>query len=101
MLRNLLCHGLLNVQVSSQGLTELGQVPMALDPPEPRLNSQQRRGQPPLPLIRVRPAIHLGTPLFHQGINGFQTIRRFEGQTYQGKHPISANLFIDLSRDFP
>ena len=35
----------------------------------------------------VRPAIHLGTPLFHQGIDGFQAIRRLEGQAYDGKYP--------------
>ena len=61
-------------------------MPIALHLVEPRLDLQQGGGQPPLPLIRVRPAIHLGTPLLHEGIDGFQAIRCFEGQPNEGKH---------------
>ena len=63
------------------------QVPIALDLAEPRLDIPQRRGQPALPLIRVRPAIDLGTPLFDQRIDRLEAIRRFEGGPQHGKHP--------------
>jgi len=80
MLRDLLGHGLLNVQVSLQGLTQARQVPIALHFPKPRLDIQQRGGQPALALMGVRPPIDFGTPLFYQDLDGLQAIGGLEGQ---------------------
>lgn len=41
-----------NIQRLSQDLTQARQVPIALDLAEPRLDVQQRGGQPALPLMR-------------------------------------------------
>ena len=53
---------------------------------EAGVDIQQCGGQPALPLIRVPPPIHLGTPLFHQGIDRLQTVGRFEGGPQEGKY---------------
>jgi len=79
--------GRLDFQFTWQCLTQLSQVPIAFDLTEPRLDLQQRGGQPTSPLMGIRPAINLRTPLFHHGIDRLQAIRGFEGGATTGSIP--------------
>lgn len=64
--------------LGKQRLPEQGQCAEALDAPEPRLDVEQGRGQPPLLLVGGAPAIDFGHPLLHEAIERLQAVRRLQ-----------------------
>jgi len=72
----------------SRGIShlKLGQIPVAFDPPQARLDEEQRTGHPALFLIRRAPVIHLVGELAELGIQGFQTIGGLETDPQHGEY---------------
>ena len=69
---------LLLLTLPLQGNPEQGQRPEALEPAQARLDVELGSGQPPLRLIGGAPAVHLGDPLLHETVQGFETVRRLQ-----------------------
>jgi len=57
-----------------QGRAQLREMAVAFDPPQARLDEEQRTGYPPLFLGRRTPVIHLIGELAELRIQGFQTV---------------------------
>ena len=61
-------------------------MPVAFDPPQARLDEDQRTGHPALFLVRRAPVIHLVGELAELGIQGFQTIGGLETDPQHGEY---------------
>ena len=78
-------HGLA-LDLRPQCHLELGQMPVVFDPPQARLDEDQRTGHPALFLVRRAPVIHVVGELAELGIQGFQAIGGLETDPQHGEY---------------
>jgi hypothetical protein len=67
-----------DLQISLQGCPQRVQMPIPLDSSQARLDIQQGRRQPAMPLRRIHPAINFVAPLGHGRIDRLDTIGGLE-----------------------
>ena len=70
-----------------QRRAQLREMAVAFDPPQTRLDEDQRTGHPALFLVRRAPVIHLVGELAELGIEGFQTVGGLQADPQNRKQP--------------
>src|ERR1022692_4897283 len=73
-----------------QGRAQLWEMAVAVDPPQARLDEEQRTGHPALFLVRRTPVIHLIGELAELRIQGFQTVGGLQAHPQYRKQPRAA-----------
>ena len=63
------------------------QMPAALDPVQPRLDVEERRGHPALLLVAVAPVVHPVRSLSNERHDRLQAVRRLQASPQDGKDP--------------
>ena len=73
--------------LSLQGRAQQRQMAVAFDPPQARLDEDQRTGHPAVFLVRGAPVIHLVGQLAELGVQGFKAVGGLQADPQSRKEP--------------
>ena len=74
---------LLDIQRALQRGDQLREIAMAADSPQPRFDVEQRRCQPPMPLVRRLPGVDLGAAFLDQCVRRLDAVGGLERDAEQ------------------
>jgi len=72
---SVICSHLLSLDLRLECGPEQRESAIPADPPEPRFDVEERRGEPPLLLVGGPPGGDLGCPVPDEGVDRFQAVR--------------------------